>query len=102
MTKDECDRKLELIPCITSHPTLALVVPGANFLEVLSVDHTSPEITHLVRQSPDRVIAENSLLQARKRGQFHYDPHMLEILIDRIVECFVLATPAEVKPRPSS
>ncbi|PGG96174.1 hypothetical protein AJ79_09706 [Helicocarpus griseus UAMH5409] len=53
----------------------------------------SPEITALINWSPDRQIARAALLQARRPGRFRYDAHMVDTLVDRIVDCFSAAVP---------
>ncbi|OKP12985.1 hypothetical protein PENSUB_1328 [Penicillium subrubescens] len=51
----------------------------------------SKEIKQLLQRSPDRLIARNALLRARKPDHFHYEPEQFETLIDRVVECFSAA-----------
>jgi hypothetical protein len=58
----------------------------------------SAEITDLINQSPDRLIARHALLRARKPDCFVYDDSVLNLLIDRIVDCFAMATPKDVEP----
>ncbi|EDN06477.1 predicted protein [Histoplasma mississippiense (nom. inval.)] len=57
----------------------------------------SSQITNLVNQAPDRLIAEQALLKARKPEYFSYDDTQFDTLIDRIVECFAVATPRDVR-----
>jgi hypothetical protein len=56
----------------------------------------SAEITHLVNQSPDRLIACEALFRARKPSHFRYEDHTFHSLVDRIVSCFATATRKEV------
>lgn len=51
----------------------------------------SSEITALMNQSSDRQIAWAALLQARKLTCFWYETHVLDMLIDWIVDCFSAA-----------
>ncbi|KAK5807568.1 hypothetical protein VI817_001826 [Penicillium citrinum] len=48
----------------------------------------SKEIENLLQRSPDRLIARNALLQARKPDYYQYDPVQFESLVDRISACF--------------
>lgn len=48
----------------------------------------SKEIENLLQKSPDRLIARNALLQARKPDYYQYDPVQFESLVDRISACF--------------
>ncbi|KUL81736.1 hypothetical protein ZTR_09842 [Talaromyces verruculosus] len=56
----------------------------------------SAEITHLVNQSPDRLIARETLFRARKPSHFRYEDRTFNSLVDRIVSCFATATRKEV------
>ncbi|KAB8227896.1 uncharacterized protein BDW43DRAFT_292769 [Aspergillus alliaceus] len=60
----------------------------------------SPEIESIVQGSPDRQIARNALLQARKPHHFRYDPRGFDALVDRITECFSAAIPCEPERSP--
>jgi hypothetical protein len=60
----------------------------------------SPEIECLVQGSPDRQIARDALLQARKPHHFRYDPRGFDALVDRITECFSAAVPCEPERSP--
>ncbi|KAI1934753.1 hypothetical protein LOZ66_005608 [Ophidiomyces ophidiicola] len=51
----------------------------------------SIEITSLISQSPDRLIAQHALLKARKPDCFVYDDSIFDSLIERIVSCFAAA-----------
>ncbi|GLA67536.1 hypothetical protein AtubIFM54640_010855 [Aspergillus tubingensis] len=62
----------------------------------------SSEIEELVNRSPDRAIARTALLQARKPGIFRYDPHMFELLVDKIIECFQNAIPDQARTSPEN
>lgn len=53
----------------------------------------SPQVREFVDRSPDRQIAREALLRARKPGCYQYDSVVLESLIDRIVGCFASAVP---------
>ncbi|PGG95163.1 hypothetical protein AJ79_10217 [Helicocarpus griseus UAMH5409] len=57
----------------------------------------STQITHLVNQAPDRLIAEQALLKAQKPNRFSYDDTIFNTLVDRIVECFAVATPRDTQ-----
>ncbi|PTU22239.1 hypothetical protein P175DRAFT_0529274 [Aspergillus ochraceoroseus IBT 24754] len=62
----------------------------------------STEIEELVNRSPDRAIARTALLQDRKPGIFRYDPHMFELLVDKIIECFQNAIPDQARTSPEN
>lgn len=53
----------------------------------------SPQVREIVGRCPDRQIAREALLKARKLSCYQYDSVVLESLIDRIVECFAAAVP---------
>ncbi|KOC13279.1 hypothetical protein AFLA70_368g000561 [Aspergillus flavus AF70] len=55
----------------------------------------SSEIESILQGSPDRQIARDALLQARKPHRFRYDVGEFNALVDRIVECFSAAVPYE-------
>ena len=55
----------------------------------LGFDSTS--VTDLLKCAPDRQIAREALLKARKPGSYRYDADTFESLIDRVVECFASA-----------
>ncbi|EER43197.1 conserved hypothetical protein [Histoplasma capsulatum H143] len=57
----------------------------------------STQITHLINQAPDRLIAEQALLKARKPNRFSYDNTIFNTLVDRIVECFAVAMPRDTQ-----
>lgn len=59
-----------------------------------------PEITDLVNSSPDRLIAKQALLRARKPDRYSYDDSIFDALIDRIVDCFSKATPKNAERPP--
>ena len=56
---------------------------------------TSPDIQEIINQSPDRQIAADCLLKARKPESYEYSADDFERLVRRIVECFAAATPRE-------
>ncbi|KAE8399106.1 hypothetical protein BDV37DRAFT_287936 [Aspergillus pseudonomiae] len=60
----------------------------------------SSEIESLLQGSPDRQIARDALLQARKPHRFRYDVREFDALVDRIVECFLAAVPYEPERNP--
>jgi hypothetical protein len=60
----------------------------------------STEITDLIDQSPDRLIARHALLRARKPDHFAYDDSVFNSSIDRIVDCFATATPKDIATPP--
>ena len=51
--------------------------------------------TDLLGLSPDRHIAREALLKARKPGSYRYDSNTFECLVDRVVECFASAVAHE-------
>ncbi|KAJ5900292.1 uncharacterized protein N7473_004362 [Penicillium subrubescens] len=55
------------------------------------LDERSKEIKELLQRSPDRLIARNALLRARKPDHFHYAPEQFETLVDRVADCFSAA-----------
>ena len=55
----------------------------------------SPEIKHIIKQSPDRQIAVAALLKAWKPDCYRYDSDVFESLINCIVEYFLEAVPNE-------
>ena len=57
-------------------------------------------ITKMLSCSPDRRIAREALLKARKPGSYRYDPITFDSLIDRLVECFGTAVAHESTPSP--
>ncbi|KAJ5117538.1 hypothetical protein N7448_011170 [Penicillium atrosanguineum] len=54
--------------------------------------------TDLLSLSPDRHIAREALLKARKPGSYRYNLNSFESLIDRVVECFASAVAHEALP----
>ncbi|PGG99690.1 hypothetical protein AJ80_09304 [Polytolypa hystricis UAMH7299] len=60
----------------------------------------SDEITDLVNQSPDRMIARHALLRARKPDRFVYADSAFDSLVDQIVDCFATAMPRDAAPPP--
>ncbi|KAJ6102590.1 hypothetical protein N7486_005017 [Penicillium sp. IBT 16267x] len=59
--------------------------------------HSKPA-TDLLKRPPDRQIAREALLKARKPGRYRYNLDTFELLIDRVVECFTSAVPDETLP----
>jgi hypothetical protein len=57
-------------------------------------------VTEMLNRSPDRRIAREALLKARKPGSYRYDPATFDSLIDRLVECFGTAVAHEALPSP--
>ncbi|PYH76418.1 hypothetical protein BO82DRAFT_426169 [Aspergillus uvarum CBS 121591] len=55
----------------------------------------SLEIDAIMDSCPDHQIARAALLQARKSYRFRYPPHDFDALVNRIVECFATAIPAD-------
>lgn len=55
----------------------------------------SPQIEELIQQSPDREIARDALLMARRPDCFRYDGREFESLVDRVTECFLRAIPLD-------
>jgi hypothetical protein len=56
--------------------------------------------TDLLNLSPDRHIAREALLKARKPGSYRYDLNTFEYLVDRVVECFASAVAHEALSPP--
>lgn len=57
-------------------------------------------VTEMLNRSPDRRIAHEALLKARKPGSYRYDPAAFDSLIDRLVECLGSAVAHEALPLP--
>lgn len=55
-------------------------------------------VTDLLKCAPDRQIAREALLKARKPGSYRYDADTFESLIDRVVECFASAVAYDAHP----
>lgn len=55
----------------------------------------SPQIEQLVQQSPDRKIARDALLRARRPDRYRYNEEEVESLINKVTECFLRATPLD-------
>lgn len=53
----------------------------------------SNKIHDLLERSPDHHMAKQALLKARKPGQFSYNEHIFESLVERVVDCFNAAMP---------
>ncbi|KAJ5249524.1 hypothetical protein N7524_011840 [Penicillium chrysogenum] len=51
----------------------------------------SPQIEQLIQQSPDRQIAQDALLRARRPDRYRYNREEIESLIDKVSECFLRA-----------
>ena len=58
----------------------------------------SPQIEQLIKQSPDRQIAQDALLRARRPDCYQYNEGEFECLIDRVTECFLKAIPLDHQP----
>lgn len=58
----------------------------------------STPVTDLLKCAPDRQIAREALLKARKPGSYRYDADSFESLIDRVVECFASAVAYSAQP----
>ncbi|KAJ5646732.1 hypothetical protein N7490_003104 [Penicillium lividum] len=58
----------------------------------------SPEIEQLIQQSPDRQIARDALLKARRPDRYRYDEGEVETLISKVIDCFLRATPLDHPP----
>ena len=58
----------------------------------------SPQIEQLTQQSPDRQIAQDALLRARRPDRYRYNEGEVESLINKVTECFVRAIPLEYQP----
>ncbi|KAJ5152435.1 hypothetical protein N7492_009715 [Penicillium capsulatum] len=55
----------------------------------------SPQIEQLIRQSPDRKIARDALLKARRPDRYQYNEEEVETLINKVTECFLRASPLD-------
>lgn len=60
----------------------------------------SPQIRDLAQQSPDRQMARDVLLKARKPGYYQYHNDIFESLVTRICDCFSEAVPLDRQPSP--
>lgn len=58
----------------------------------------SEHINNILKQSPDRQIAQAALLKARKPDRYRYDSEVFDSLVDRITDIFSLAVPYENQP----
>ncbi|KAJ5988270.1 hypothetical protein N7481_003480 [Penicillium waksmanii] len=58
----------------------------------------SPEIEQLIQQSPDRQIARDALLKARRPDRYRYDEGEVETLISKVIDCFLRATTLDHQP----
>jgi hypothetical protein len=58
----------------------------------------SPQIDQLMQQSPDRQIAQDALLRARRPDCYGYNAAEVESLIDKVTECFLRAIPLDHQP----
>ncbi|KAL4810572.1 hypothetical protein BDV18DRAFT_47 [Aspergillus unguis] len=64
------------------------------------VGFDSPQIRDLAQQSPDRQMARDVLLKARKPGYYQYHNDVFESLVTRICDCFSEAVALERQPSP--
>ncbi|KAJ5369939.1 uncharacterized protein N7496_006031 [Penicillium cataractarum] len=55
----------------------------------------SPQIQQLIQQSPDRKIAQDALLRARRPDRYRYTEGEVELLINKVTECFLRAIPLD-------
>jgi hypothetical protein len=55
----------------------------------------SPHIQNLIQRSPDRQMAREVLLKARKPDRYQYPEDIFESLVTRICECFTEAVPLD-------
>ncbi|KAL5332200.1 hypothetical protein BJX70DRAFT_408121 [Aspergillus crustosus] len=60
----------------------------------------SPQIQDLAQQSPDRQMARDLLLKARKPGHYQYHDNIFKSLVTRICDCFSEAVPLDGQPSP--
>ncbi|KAJ5216815.1 hypothetical protein N7468_009823 [Penicillium chermesinum] len=58
----------------------------------------SPEIEELIQESPDRQIARDALLKARRPDCYRYDEGEVEALTSKIIDCFLRAIPLDHRP----
>ncbi|KAJ5178973.1 hypothetical protein N7492_002183 [Penicillium capsulatum] len=62
----------------------------------------SPQIEQLIQQTPDRKIARDALLRARRPDSYRYKEEEVESLINKVTECFLKAIPLDHQlPMPS-
>lgn len=61
----------------------------------------SPQITALVAESPDQMIAREALFRAREPDRFRYDSSVIDSLVDQMVNLFNAAVPREPEPTSS-
>jgi hypothetical protein len=55
----------------------------------------SPHIQNLIQRSPDRQMAREVLLKARKPDHYQYPEDIFESLVTQICECFTEAVPLD-------
>ncbi|CAG8416235.1 unnamed protein product [Penicillium salamii] len=103
-------RNYLLIPRVTESEDKLLAKPGLikpdaqtlyNMAMLAStLGFQSSEIQDILINSPDRQTALCALLQARKPGQYVYEPSQIESLVTRIVECFSAAAAVDTSQPP--
>lgn len=84
-----------------SHNTLDALVIYEMAMFAHKLGFQSPAIMKLITHSPDVMIAQSVLRNARDQEGYEYDATVFPTLVDRIVECFTMATPREHPPLPS-
>ncbi|KAJ5543739.1 hypothetical protein N7513_007247 [Penicillium frequentans] len=85
----------------TSKKIIAKAIRGrADEVVLHNMAIDSLPVTEILSRSPDRRIAREALLKARKPGSYRYDPITFDSLIDRLVECFGTAVAHETTPSP--
>ena len=62
------------------------------------IGFSSTRVTELLDCAPDRQIAREALLKARKPGSYRYENATFDSLVDRVVECFATAVAHEASP----
>jgi hypothetical protein len=65
------------------------------------LEFRSPQITALVAESPDQIIARDTLFRAHEPDRFQYDRSMIDSLVDQMVNLFNSAVPIEPEPTTS-
>jgi hypothetical protein len=82
----------------TAKPTREVVEPMILYdMAVLAkrLGFQSPQIEQLIEQSPDRRVAREALLRARRPDRYRYNEEEVESLINKVTECFLRATPLD-------
>lgn len=62
--------------------------------------YKSQKISDLLKESPDKQIAREALLKARKPHLFTFNEDQFESIVERVVQCFDMASPQRGEPEP--